>query len=518
MGEFAFPVKVRGDVREQMLADYRYALRSRVNPDTQQIFSEDEISLITAQHSEAWIRADALDAVLLLDQSRALWLGAQALPWRASTAMLKGLWSPMFYMPYLPAAGGSGPVSAPCLPSTTFVGSTTIPDPIATYCTDPAGQRYQVLFSRTSDLAGSAVALDLVAVSTGETTNIDAGTLLTWQNAPDTVTERASVTAKFRGGVGAENDQQFVARLLRRIRHKQAAGNRAQMRAWAEDNSSNAVESAFIYPCAFHAGSTLVAITQKRGGIRGPLGRIPSVGTLAAVVAYLTPPGSPVVPAPPHILVVGVVPQTVASLVLDLSMAEGSPNGWSDYTPWPARPTAGHSAITVVTDQTHVRVSADVGPPPGVIPRVMVWNDAISRFEELHVASVTAAGGGLFDVSLSATPEKTLAVGDYISPATDVADTIGSTIEQYFDSLGPGEVIDLSSDLRRGRAFRFPKPNEEFPQRAGTGLLTFLEDALGVSLADSDQHSISTSLPAVPDDPATGPSLLVAGRVGIYPL
>jgi hypothetical protein len=57
-------VKLRGDIREQMLVDFRNALRSRVNPDTKQLFTEDEIALVTAPHSEAYIKADALDAVL----------------------------------------------------------------------------------------------------------------------------------------------------------------------------------------------------------------------------------------------------------------------------------------------------------------------------------------------------------------------------------------------------------------------------------------------------------------------
>jgi hypothetical protein len=424
----------------------------------------------------------------------------------------------MFDLPYLDASGGSGPVSAPCPPSSTFVGSTTVPDATATYCTDPAGLRYQVLFTRTSDVDGSPVELELVAVATGEETNLEPGVLLTWQNAPDTVTDKATVLAKFTGGNPAENDQQFVARLLRRIRHKQAAGNRAQVRAWAEDAVNNAVEAGFVYACAFRAGSMLVAVTQKRGGVKGPLGRIPSAGTMAAVVSYITPPGSPVVPTPPHTLAVPVVAQPVASTVLSLSMPIGSPSGWGDYVPWPALPGSGHSEISLVTDQTHIRINADVAPPAGAVPRIMVWDDAISRFEELRVATVAFVSGTTYAVTLSATPSKTLAVGDYISPASDLASVIDSTIEAYFDSLGPGEVIDLVEDLRRGRAFRFPKPNEEFPQRAGTGLLTFLEDALDASLADSQLASISTSLPTVPTDPALGPNLLVAGRVAIYPL
>jgi hypothetical protein len=104
----------------------------------------------------------------------------------------------------------------------------------------------------------------------------------------------------------------------------------------------------------------------------------------------------------------------------------------------------------------------------------------------------------------------------YVCPFLERAKVVAETIEAYFDSLGPGEVIDLANDNRAHRAYRFPEPNEELPQRAGTGVLTFLGDALGVSLADSDLPQVTQPTPPVPSDVVDGPRLITPFKIGVY--
>jgi hypothetical protein len=147
----------------------------------------------------------------------------------------------------------------------------------------------------------------------------------------------------------------------------------------------------------------------------------------------------------------------------------------------------------------------------------MVFDAARSRFEELDVLSVTAAGGDAFDVVLNTAPSVTLATGQFVSPWTELAPTIGATIEAYFDDLGPGEVIDLTDDDRAHRAFRHPRTSEQSPARAGSGVLVFLEDALGAVIADATLDYISSNAPPLPTDPADGPFLNVPQHWGVYP-
>lgn len=516
--ERAFPTFSRGGIRDDILTSFRAGLRKLTSPDTGQPFTEREIAVATAELSRWYMEADAIDLVLLAGQARALFLADQAHPDRASSAWLTDYHARLWGMRPLAAVGGSGTVTVPATTlGTIFVGSTTLPDPVATQLTDPAGKLYQVLFTVTAPAP-----LTLKGIDTGPGTNLAVGAQLKGaQNWPLGAGETATVTSAFTGGIATETDAQFAARLLARVRHKPASGNNAHFRSWARD-SSVAVEDGFIYACALQAGTTRVAVTQRRGNVLGPAGRVPSVGTLTDVTAYLTPPGSSVVPTPPLVVVTGVtaVPTNIA---LGLSMLAGQSAGWTDFTPWPGVLGAGatkETTITTVTDQTHIRITIPVGTAglPSSAPSLMVWNDATSRLEKLNVQSVTLFGGQVYSVTLASPPAKTLAVGDYVSPDTARRDLIAETLEAYFDALGPGELVDLATDTRAHRAFRFPEPAEVFPQRAGTFLLAQLEDALGAALPDATLESISTSLPAVAADPVDPPNLLVAGKVGVYPL
>lgn len=521
MSDGQFPVKSRGYFREELLATYRWGLRRRTNPATGVLFTEAEIGLLCAEHGHAWLRADAIDAVLMLDQQRGLWLLAQLDPTTASTGALKKLWSELWDLPYLPAAGASGTVSAPAPASTPFVGSTIIGDPIAVWGVaqgGPAdGKKFQVLFTVISPGDGSNAVLTVAGVDTGLVTNLDQGTKIKWGNAPDIVTALASVSAKFTGGNAAETDQEFGQRMVRRIRHKPAAANNARVVSWIEDASTNAIALGFTYACLLHGGSGGCAFLQKRGNIQGPTGRIPTAGTLAIATARLVSPGSPVMPAGPMVWVVPVI-GVPSNLVIDLSMAKGSTGGWDAFQPFPGQFGGSAPAITVVTNQTHFRMSSTLALPAGITqPSMMVWNDAISRFERLAVQSVVSAGGILYDVVLSALPTKTLVVGDWISPWTEKAALIGVGTEEYFDTLGPGELV-AATDSRWHRAFRFPQPTELAPQRAGTAVLNVLGDKLGGSLADADLAGISVQVPPIPADPRDGPRLIVAGKLSISAL
>lgn len=516
----SFQVFARGEQREAILESWRYVLRSAANPETGAPFTETEIAAATAPKSRWYAEADAVDLVLLSQQARAGWLADQLDPERASTEWLVGFHAKQWDEQLLPATGGSGLVRLPAVLGTTIVGSTAVPDPsgVALTLTDPAGNRYQALFGGVAG-AGGYVDLALQGIDTGSETNLPAGAKLSPVNPPLGVMGPATVLASFTGGLPRETDAELARRIVSRVRRKPGAGNDAHWRSWARQ-SSNAVADAMVYPCAFHAGSLLVAVLQKRGNVRGPLGRVPSIGTLAAATSYLVPPGSAVAPKPPHVVVTGVVTEP-SNMVISLDMPRGRSTGWRDLRPWPTQ-VGGNAAIIVnVSDQTHFRVgSPSALPTGGGTPTIMVWDASRSTFERLLTVSVTALGGGLFDVVLSGPPTTTLAVGQRISPYTDRAPLLDTTVEAYFDSLGPGEVVDLSSDLRAHRAFRTPKPAEEYPQRAGAGVLNYLRDVLAVGVGDMTLDACSVALPPLPpaDNLASGPRLVVAGHVAVSPM
>jgi len=522
--ERAFVVFRRGEIRDDILRFWRNGLRKLIDPSTGVAYTEDAIASSTARQSRWWIEADLLDAVLLAAQQRGLYLANQIRPDRASTGFLRRYHRDLWGLVPLPATGGSGPVAAPATVGSVFVGSTTIPDPIATKLRDAAGNRYQVLFTitATANGAGSGVPganLTLKGIDTGEDTNLPSGSVLTYiENQPLGVNGDPTASDDFRDGAAAERDADYARRIMDHQRHRPASGNPAHFRAWARE-ASVSVFDAYVYPCAFHAGSTLVVITSKRGVTAGPDGRIPTDATLQDVRAELTPPGSPRVPRPPHVLVVRPVARP-SDLVLSLAMRKGSSAGWTDATPWPHQDSGTPTTITAVTDQQNIEITQPAGAdglPAGVTaPSMMVWDPDTSRLEKLVVQSVTAAGGDAYDVVLATAPATTLAVGQYISPDNGRRGTMDVAIEAYFDSLGPGEVIDLDTDDRAHRAFRFPEALEQAPQRVGSGVLTYLRDALSAAIANETLESASPAVPILPTDPADGPDLMVAGHVGLY--
>jgi hypothetical protein len=516
MNERYFPTRKLGERRDRFLTDIRIELRGRVNPETGVPWTEDDIARGTAPGTPLYARATGFDLALMGEQARAVWLSRQVVPWYASSEWLEEyhgrLWIPGGK---LPGSGGSGAVTATAPPGTWFVGSTTIGDPTAAIARDEAGNRYQALLTAQADPNGIATVL-LVGLNTGDETNLDAGEKLTWiQNVPiGADINGVEVIADFRGGTPPETDSDYLRRLQDAIRYREASGNRAQFRAWARQ-ASNAILDGFVNACAYHSGSVHVSIVQKRGTAKGPFGRIPSVGTIAAAIGYLVPPSSPVVPAQAYVVVSSVEP-VFADPTLLLAMPRGSSPGWMDPRPWPLYQGA-PALVTSIISPTVFRFAASSAPPVAA-PRLMVWNVDISEFEALSVSSVTSIGGGIYQANLSAPPAVVIAIGDRVSPRIGRAVDVAAATVDYFDSLGPGELIDLETDDRAHRAHRFPVPSEAWPSRAGRGVLNFLSDALGPLLADSDIDPTFVGSPAIPTEPIFGPKLITCGRVGAYPL
>ncbi len=515
----------RGKVRDDIiLARFRNVMRSKVNPDSQQLFTEDEIAVITQEDSRFFIEADAIDLYGQAIQQRAIWFADQVRPERAASEYLNGfhgaLWLPEGK---LGATGGSGSVTVSGAPGTIYVGSSTLGDAGANVARDPSGKRYQVLITKNIPLGGSSTIVAFVAIDSGSVTNLAAGTELTWVNPPIGSQPTATVLTAFSGGFESESDAEYAKRILQRIRNKPGAGNSAQFRLWAQQ-ASTAVEDAFIHPTAFHYGSTLVVITQKRGTSLGPNARVASIGTLAAVTSFLVPPTSPVVPHHAHVVVAPVNPEPV-DLAMQLAMPQGSSGGWTDVDPWPRWSSTYEQGVrvTTVTSQLIFRVTTDEDlegvPLSGIYaPAMAIWDQGKSRFETLDVASVAFISGDIYEITLNNPPVKTITLGDCISPKNERALVVAESFEAYFDELGPGEAVD-EADIRFARCARFPRPDQEFPMRAGQGVIARLDDQLGGAMSEAELSYISQTEPTIPndiDELVDGTNILTLNVLGIY--
>jgi uncharacterized phage protein gp47/JayE len=528
----------RGEIRDNViLAAFRNHLRTTTNPDTGLAFTEDEIFRATQQGSRFWAWADAIDLMTQAHQSRALYLADQLWPARANTEFLEKYHGPLWLGEdsRLDATGGSGTVTATGTGGSVFPGSTTIGDATAAVATDPNGNQFQVLYTAAIPTTSTSVTLTMKGIDTGQETNLAKDTDLTWSaNAPLGADAEASVAAQFSGGFNEESDAEYGDRIEERIRYRPASGNSAHFLAWAR-NASTAIETAVVYPTAFHAGSVLVSILEKRAPdtSTGPLTRVnPAPGTFADVVGYLVPPNSPVVPQRAYVVVTSPNPQ-YSDVSLRLSMAKGRSGGWADYNVWPIySETYPEVIITSVIDATKFTCTTDAALPGGSTdlsgadaPSLMLWHrdknaddQYGSRFEALDVSRVYSSGT-TFTVELNAAPSyEDLSVGQRISPYTDRLEIIAQTAESYFDELGPGEVVDETSDLRGQRARRFPPPSEQYPSRAGSAILSRMVDVLGGAATDTELSYISRNEPDLPNQIIDGPNQVVLGHLSVFPL
>jgi uncharacterized phage protein gp47/JayE len=522
-----FDVPAAGAERDKMLEHYRAILRTswlgRYDPAVKRVVTEEDIQAATQEGSRWFAQFYSLDLALLAVHAKAGVLADQAFARRATSGAL-ALHGERRGLPRLGAVGATLYAEARATPGALFVGSTTIPDPAAAYATDSAGLTYQVLYNVTTPangIAGSDAAspLILVGVDTGERTNLPAASTLQWVgNQPLSAVKAFTTTLDGSGGTDLETENEWSQRIADDDAHPSESGNGAHVRRWARETSV-AVEDGFVYSCAKYAGTDVVCITQKRGrqsetAPKGPLARVPSAGTLARVRARLVPPGSPV--SPERGVRYVTAPQTTyVDMSIGLALPRGRGLGWRDTRPFPTWEGSA-AVISGVTSQTLFELDSDA-ELPSATPKLMVWRRSISRWEELLVSSVVTAGAGLWDVTLSAAPTHTLAVGDYISPATRSPLLLAQAVERYFDSLGPGEVVDLEADTRAPRAARFPDPIERFPQRAGSPVITTIQNTLPGAVTTGELLATSSTLPTLPSDPTDGPRLLVCGKIAVYP-
>jgi hypothetical protein len=536
--ERLFVVFPRGHVRDRVILDaFRNRLRAvSANPETGVPFTEDEIARATQPGSRFYIDADAIDLYGQATQSRALIFADQLDVRRANSTFLRELHGPAWLGPdsVLPATGATGLVNARATAGSVFVGSTTIPNPIAAVATDPNGFRYQVLVTAVTPASGSVLLL-MRAIDGSSATNLRPGTILRWsQNQPLGAEPEASVATQFDGGFNQESDSAYADRIARRQRHRPASGNDAHFASWSEQ-ASVAVERGFIYPIALNAGTVMVAVTEKRNLLvtppQGPDARIASAGTLADATGFLVPPGSPVVPRPVFVIVVTPTPQQ-SDLVLRLGMPKAAAGGWFDAGPWPSYSAAFPEVkVTAVPTATSFTVEADAPLPGGLfamsqpnVPAVMLWNREVSRWVRLDVAGLVKIGNnvtfalnsapGLFDTVFA---PRNIAIGDRLSPYTDRFGQIAFSLESYFDSLGPGELF-TSIDPRFSRGVRFPSRLQEFPSTAGQAVIGVLLEDLGGIATNAELTSMSRTDPDLPFNVIDGPGLVTLGHASLFPL
>ena len=527
-----FEIMERGAVRDLILNYFRYGLRTRDNPETGELFTDDEIARATAPGTRWYIEAQGIDDYAQGEQRRALWLNDQLRINRACTQWLEEFHAPQWDPEgRLDATSGSGAVLVTGTNGTGIVASTTIPDETAYWGTTPAGIRVQVYeASEVIGLTGGATTsgqtlVTMVAMDPGSGTNLEVNDVITWANRDPGMAPTATVSAAWSGGTDVETDAEWASRMEGNQKHRAGSGNDAQQRAWARA-ASNAVEDAFIYPCAFGLNSFEVCVVQKRSGVVGPLARVPSEAVLASVTAQMVPPGSPVQPTPPQVVVVAPY-QIFANIGARLSLLAGAAAGWADSRPFPNRTSTVSTALPYVLNVTSTTVtvySADDSTLPGLpalstisagFPRMMAWEESTSSWHEIAgITQIEQNATHSFILTMPSVPSW-LALDVIISPFTELHEVIAEAVVAYLDERGPDELF-ADTDSRYGRCSRFPALREEKPYAVGTEVANRIVEALP-GAASSGDCPVLFGLPGATPT-ILSPQMYFLGKVGVYPL
>lgn len=530
-----FSVQARGYVRDNVvLSNFREGLRKLKNPETGQLFTEDEIRRATQPGSHWYNEAQAVDDYAQACQRKALFIADQLDSDKACTSWLRGYHAPLWGISPLPATGGAGFASGFGTPGTQIRGSTTLGDANAHKARDSQGNIYQVAISKQFPASGPLTGIAFRATTTGSQTNKDPGEILTWINKDPGMDATVTVWDQgIQGGTDPESDAELNSRIKSARRYKEGGGNDAQVRAWARE-AYNAIEDAFIYPIAFGAGTTLIAITKKRSSSgssnsTAPDQRVAYAGfqVLEAAIAQMSPPGSPVMPSIPWALVTSVVPEPTSATVR-IAMQRGAKAGWKDLIPFPSY-AADTPKVLATISQTQFTMSANGDATlPGkaalstatgaAAPNMMLWNRETSEFMAVSIKTITQTATHTYSVELNSNPGVSIEDGIPVCPATDRSPTISAAARSYFDSLGPGEIVDLSNSSDAVFLSRFPFSTDEWPYRAGGLLATRLIEALGGSSSDAELSAITKSAPSLPTDISKGPNMLTLDMLGVYPL
>lgn len=392
-------------------------------------------------------------------------------------------------------------------------GSVTIPlDYLATASN---GLKYKTTQSNTVTLDDTdPPAIELISVSSGSETNLDAGTQLTWDSAavgalnPKLVVDPGEID----GGADADDDERLRTRLLRKLRSPGVGGNAAKVAEWAEESTAS-VEAAYVYPAIRGPGSYDIAVTKAGGD------RTLSTSTIATVAAYVAAqmPGF----ADLNVTAVDVeeVDVVIDMILPDPVSAGGSGGGWIDASPWPSdadSAVVGQPVKITAVGTNQITVN-DISVTPTVGKHFSIWNPDAGEMVEFEI---TAVGGalGAHTITVSALPSW-VTTGMYVSSAAVNLNAYAQDFLAEMEALGPGEKSESLDLIPRGR--RFPKrdgANQYILTNTHLGNVAAKHDEIiEIRYAIRNATGTTTELiaPSMPTNTADPPKILVLKHLAI---
>lgn len=425
-----------------------------------------------AQDSEPYVTGSALSDQLniLSENARQMSRGIPlaSLSSKALDAELAALGLPSRF----PETGSQGSVAA----QTSTFGSTV---PADTEGTDANGQIFRVTTTATY-VNGQNI--PIAAKSTGPTTNLAAGTRITWSAPPGGLVPVAFVVRQtdgsgLSGGRLAETDDEVRNRISDAYANPPSAGNDAAYQAAIEFSKGHgvAVQKAFTYPAALGPGTTAFCFTLSPAAPGSS--RIPNATQIQQVRDYTT--GQ--FPGDDQLLDCILQAQNV-DIVVTVIWADGA-DDWIDPVPWPPYYTTAATpravVVTAATSPTSFSVDCAAGARSGAVApqsgqSIGVYDQAAGVFRKKRILSFTGTGPWVITVDTAngvSDTTYTPVVTQRVCPWSDSLQTLVPPTLAYYGTLGPGEQFASFFDPGQ-RQRRNPRAPRSWPSTISNRLVT----------------------------------------------
>lgn len=359
-----------------------------------------------------------------------------------------------------PATGASGYVIA-----RTSTGGSTI------FAGDewrPRGSKVRYQCAATALYADGAQVL-VVGLDVGPGTNLPAGTEGEWSNPRAGCSPIAAVWSEgLTGGRDQADNDEYKALIIETRGRQRVGANEAAYLSAIEDPFATgiAVQKGFAWPAIMGTGTIGATFTMRPSSPGGS--RTPSSAQLSIMAAAI----EGTVYGDDGVFMIALA-EEAATIKLRATWKKAAA-GWASAIVWP--PYNGGVAVVVggtITASGCRFLSASSTDAPVVGQVVGLFNATASvsgetrpAFERKTIATVTEVSAGLswdvtFDMSAGASSLFVPESGALVSPWSDSLDLLLPPIVDYFDHMGPGEMLDPLPDPGR-RARRQPENPESW--------------------------------------------------------
>ena len=372
---------------------------------------------------------------------------------------------------------------------------------------------------------GDPIPID--AVSTGPSTNLAGGRILTFTNPRPGCSNTASVQPQndgtgnlvgLFGGATAETDADVQDRIIEARANPPGSGNNAELVIAAARTGGVPVERAYAIPAWYGPGNTAIVFTLRPNAATGS--RIPNtvhIGKVQTAVEGLFPTDF-------RITVCWLLAVTV-NVIVNVTWRSGA-TGWTNGgNAWP---TSGNgtsqpivdAAVTPTSTAMRVTSAAVMSAPPQPGQTIALYEKTSSTFWKKRILTATVVSPThswdlTFDTTNGASDPYIPIVGQIVSPWSDALNLIPPAMASVFKKLGPGEQFAVFKDPGLGQR-RWPPSPDTWPSAlTNVDMITALKGTLAIS--DADVVTPVTPYATPVGVPGVRSYLLQLGDLAVYP-